>query len=65
MDIMKSTPEQYLKISRACMERYSKSTHLKAVELLTSHEAVIEMEKIIDKNLPEQEFLKEIENFVK
>lgn len=58
---MKSTPNQFLKVSRACMERYSKNTHLKAIDLLTTHEAVIEMERLIDRNLPEQAFLKELD----
>lgn len=43
------------------MERYSKNTHLKAIDLLTTHEAVIEMERLIDRNLPEQAFLKELD----
>ena len=58
---MKSTPEQFLKVSRASMERYSRDTHMRVGTMLTTHEAVIEMEKIIDRNLPEQAFLKELD----
>ena len=58
---MNSTLNQFLKVSRACMERYSKDTHMRVGYMLTTHEAVIEMEKLIDRNLPEQAFLKELE----
>ncbi len=59
---MKSRPKQFCRIIQICMERYSKNTTAEVGASLTSHKRVIEIEKLIDKNLPEEEFLKELNN---
>ena len=58
---MKSKPEQFSKIILQCMEQYSKDTTVKVDALLNSHERVLQFEKIIEKNLPEQELLELLE----
>ena len=58
---MKSTPEQFLKVSRACMERYSRDTHMRVGTMLTTHEAVIKLEEMVNRNLPERKFVRELE----
>ena len=59
---MKAMPKQFCRIIRLCSERYSLNTEKQVVSMLTSHERVIQIEKLIDKNLSEQEFLKELDN---
>lgn len=55
---MKSTQKQFCKIIRYCMKQYSEDTLGRLAELLNTHERVIQIEKMIDLNPTEQEFLK-------
>ena len=58
---MKSTLNQCLRALQTCMERYSKDTNLKLEGILISHEAVIKLEEMVNRNLPEREFVRELE----
>lgn len=55
---MISKPSQFCKIMHICIKQFSKDTTMRVADLLTSHERVFQIEKMIDKNPTEQEFLK-------
>lgn len=54
---MKSTQVQFWRIIEVCMERYSKSTQQKVVDLMISHENIIKIDKILESNPTEQELI--------
>lgn len=58
--MVKSEPKQFCRNILLSMERYSPDTTNRMVDLLTSHERVIQIEQLIDRELPEQEFLAEL-----
>lgn len=62
---MKSEPRQFCRTIRLCSERYSLDTEKKVVNMLTSHERVIRLEQLVDKELPEDEFLAELNRIEK
>ena len=62
---MMSDPRQFCKDIILSTERYSKSTALKVVDMLISHERVILIEQLVDRELPEDEFLAELRKFEK
>ena len=55
---MKSTQGQFWRIIEVCMERYSKSTQQKVVDLMISHENIIKIDKMLESNPTEQELIK-------
>lgn len=60
-----SNPKQFCKDIILSTERYSKDTALRVVDMLTSHERVIQIERLIDRKLSEQEFLTELDKLEK
>ena len=58
---MKSEPRQFCRDIILSTERYSRDTAIKVLSLLTSHERVILIEQLVDRELPEKEFLTELE----
>ena len=54
---MKTTSPQLSKVLLTCMDRYSKSTVVQVGAHVHSHEDVLKMEKLVQDNLSEQEFL--------
>ena len=57
---MKSEPRQFCRDIILSIERYSKSTASKVIDMLTTHDRVIQIEKLIDMELPEEEFIAEL-----
>lgn len=57
---MKATQEQYWEIVNYCLDRYSKNTIHTLANILNTHDAVIEVHKLIRAELPEEKFLEEI-----
>lgn len=55
---MTSTSEQFCKIILHCMNHYSKNTTGIVADILNSHERVFQIEKMLEANPTEQEFLK-------
>lgn len=55
---MVSSQRQFCKIVQYCQEHHSENTMGKLVEVLNTHERVFQIEKMIDNNPTEQDFLK-------
>ena len=63
-EVMKSKPVQFCRIILYCMEHYSESTEARVGDLLNSHKRVIKIDKMLESNPTEQEFIKMLdENF--
>ncbi len=57
---MVSNLSQFCHIVIYCIEHYSKDTTVFVVNQLKNHRKVFQLEKLIDKHLPEKELLNEI-----
>lgn len=58
---MKSTEQQFCRIFLISLNLYSEDTIGKLADLVNSHERVLQILPIVERKLPEQEFLKQIE----
>lgn len=57
---MVSKLSQFCHIVIYCIEHYSKDTTVFVANLMKNHRKVFQVEKLIDKHLPEKELLNEI-----
>lgn len=62
---MKSSPKQFCEIINYCMEHYSKNTIRKLADMLDTHEAVIRIHQILEKEPTETELLTELNKIEK
>ena len=62
MDTRKEKSRLYYKTINLMMDRYSKDLVLKAADIIGSKNLLDEVNMLVEENLPESDFLKELNN---
>lgn len=63
MDSRKEKSRLYYKTINLMMDRYSKTTVLKAADIIGSKNLLIEINTLVERNLPEADFIQKIKEF--